>query len=76
MEEVVLQEKIAYMSSVFWGTKLTVCPSGQKSDIEQVVGIVKSLLNQLNIEIPNVSPMELFLHIIKLVLSCLDCPLT
>lgn len=76
MEEVVLQEKIAYMSSVFWGTKLTVCPSGQKSDIEQVIGIVKSLLNQLNIEIPNVSPMQLFLHIIKLVLSCLDCPLT
>ena len=33
---------------------------GQKSDIEQVIGIVKSLLNQLNIEIPNVSPMELF----------------
>lgn len=71
-----LQEKITYMSSVFSGTKLTVCPSGQKSDIEQVIGIVKSLLNQLNIEIPNVSPMELFLHIIKLVLSCLDCPLT
>lgn len=74
MEEVVLQEKITYTSSVFSGTKLTVCPSGQKSDIEQVIGIVKSLLNQLNIEIPNVSPMELFLHIIKLV--CLDCPLT
>ena len=39
------------------------CPSGQKFNIEQVIGIVKSLLlNKINlIEIPNVSPMEFFL---------------